>query len=160
MSQLQRLSVACTAFLVTACSGVYSAPPPRVPVATVIELCMGAGYCDQGRFQIADPSAVESVLRAYRRLDDGWVTAENLAVTRGWFTTPTFRNYAVLLDATGRELQVLYFDTGLVCSRQIAPSGTGSPDVYHKSPDALLEALQTAPRVPIGQPSPVVSVSP
>jgi hypothetical protein len=109
---------------------------------------MGPINCDQGRFRIVDNDAVESVLHAYRQLDDGWVTAENLAWTRGMFTTPTMRNYAVLLDDTGRKLQVLFFDGEMVCSRQLVP--TTAPDAYHKAAGPLVDALQASPPIPMG----------
>ena len=66
------------------------------------------------------------------------------------FTTPTLRNYAVMLDDTGRELQVVFFDADMVRNRQLIPE-TAAPDVFHKTAGSLVEALLAAPRVAISE---------
>jgi hypothetical protein len=80
-------------------------------------------------------------------LKDGWRTEEYLALTRGWFTSPSFRNRALFLDERGKTIHILWFGDGLIGARafpRIAES-----DAYRKPSPELLAALRDAPREPI-----------
>ena len=73
------------------CTLVASNTVPDPSLIATISLSVEPDGCCIDRYRITDRSSIERILREYSLLKDGWRTEEYLALTRGWFTSPSFR---------------------------------------------------------------------
>ena len=147
MTYHRALFVPLVTAMLCGCSLVTTNTVPAQSDVAEIRLSLEPDVCCADRFRITDRDAINRILDSYRSLDDGWRTDKYLALTRGWFTSPSFPNRAVFLNKKGQSIHVLEFSDWMVGARTI-PS-VGDSDAYRKPSPELLAALRTAPRDPI-----------
>jgi hypothetical protein len=121
--------------------------PPRLEDVASISWSLTPRACIDERFQTTDKDSIARIIDAYGRMGGGWKTSRYLALTRGWFTAPSFPNTALFRDKNGNSLHVLWFADELVGARTF--QGGRASDAYRQPTPELLAALRGAKREPL-----------
>jgi hypothetical protein len=146
-SNVRRLMRICYFFLsvllLGGCASMNATPPPVPQSTAYITLSLAPDLCCTDRYKVTDPQAVRTVISAYRSLNDGWKSDRYLALTRGWFTSPSLSNRAEFFDVEGHSLMVVSFDGSLVEAYSPTASRIAA---YHLSNSAVASAILSAKR--------------